>query len=363
MNEKVLLTAGQSNLSKCVKNAIGKQVVSSFSDEYKDSMIRISHNLIKVFGANDKYMAFPVLGSGTAAMEATIASVTNKNTRVLVCANGFFGHRMSEIASIYSNKVDTYSVGWGEPFSYQEFECQIQKTKPDVVCVVHGETSVGIKNPVKELCAIAKKYSAVTLVDCSTTLVGCSVRISDWNIDIAFSVSQKCIGMCPGVSPVILNKEIYHNIIKKNTCQNYYLNLSRIVDAWYPKMEYHYTPSITLLFGLDAALNEIVEYGLENRINFQVEMHKKLKNILKTNNFDLLINNLEYELETVVSIIVPYKSKKLQKFLFDRDILVSGGYGNFEDHVLRIGLLSLFTVNSDLDKLDLSLKLYNDLEY
>src|SRR5207237_496313 len=74
---------------------------------------------------------------------------------------------------------------------------------PEVIAVVHAETSTGVRNDVEALGQ--GKGDALLLVDCVTSLAGITVEIDGWGVDIAYSGTQKCLGVPPGLSPLTVS--------------------------------------------------------------------------------------------------------------------------------------------------------------
>ena len=74
---------------------------------------------------------------------------------------------------------------------------------PKVIAVVHAETSTGVRNDVAPLGA--GKGDALLLVDCVTSLGGIPVEIDGWGVDIAYSGTQKCLGVPPGLAPLTVS--------------------------------------------------------------------------------------------------------------------------------------------------------------
>ena len=74
---------------------------------------------------------------------------------------------------------------------------------PKIIAVVHAETSTGVRNDIEPLAA--RKGDALLLVDCVTSLGGIPVEIDGWGVDIAYSGTQKCLGVPPGLAPLTVN--------------------------------------------------------------------------------------------------------------------------------------------------------------
>jgi len=54
----------------------------------------------------------------------------------------------------------------------------------------------------EEISKIAHDHGALLLVDTMTSLGGAEVAIDKWDIDAAYSGTQKCLSCPPGLSPV-----------------------------------------------------------------------------------------------------------------------------------------------------------------
>ena len=348
----MLFTAGQSSIDKSVIESLSKPVISSFSNSYIELMKRISDNIKKTFLVNDDYYAFPLHGTGTAGMEAIISSLIYKDTKVLVCENGYFGRRFFEISKIYSRNVTRFRSNWGEKFNLDEYKRILEIERPDVVYIIHGETSMGISNPIHEMSMIAKAYNCIVAVDCSSTYIGCEIRIKDWDIDLAFAVSQKCLGMCAGICPIVIKKSLLNGLSDTNNCM--YLNLFRICHSWYPYSQYHITPSMNLLYALDKALMNVLDTGLHIRWKKQKNNFYYLKSKLEKIGLYSCSSDIESDLFT----ILPIKSKKsckIQEDLLNKEIYISSGYNN--ENIFRIGLLSYPMKKDDINQLIENIKI------
>ena len=105
--------------------------------------------------------------------------------------------------------------------------------------MVHAETSTGVRNPVKELAAIAREHGALTIVDTVTSLGGHEVDLAGWGVDIAYSCTQKCIGAPSGMAPIAVSGAARERLVP---CRSFYLDLKLLEDYWVSR-KYHHTMS------------------------------------------------------------------------------------------------------------------------
>ena len=59
----------------------------------------------------------------------------------------------------------------------------------------------------------ARKGDALLLADCVTSLGGVDLRIDEWNVDIAYSGTQKCLGVAPGLAPLTVSDRAIERIL------------------------------------------------------------------------------------------------------------------------------------------------------
>ena len=117
-------------------------------------------------------------GTGSAAMEASIANFVEPGERVLVAKNGYFGERLVDMASRYKADVSVIDKKWGESFSYEEIKYAIETQKPTIFGIVHAETSTGVLQPLDGIGEICRKNNCLFLVDAVTSLGACLLYTS-----------------------------------------------------------------------------------------------------------------------------------------------------------------------------------------
>ncbi|MCQ6497909.1 alanine--glyoxylate aminotransferase family protein, partial [Vibrio parahaemolyticus] len=63
-----------------------------------------------------------VSGTGMAGMEAVLGSLLEPNDKLVVCAAGFFGNRIAELAGRMGVSVTKVEKEWGQVFTPDEVE-------------------------------------------------------------------------------------------------------------------------------------------------------------------------------------------------------------------------------------------------
>ena len=80
-------------------------------------------------------------GTGSAAMEASIANFIEPGEKISIAKKGYFGDRLVDMASRYKADVSVIEKQWGEAFSFEEIKYEIETNKPSIFAIVHAETS------------------------------------------------------------------------------------------------------------------------------------------------------------------------------------------------------------------------------
>ena len=96
---------------------------------------------------------------------------------------------------------------------------------------------------------------------------GIPLLIDEWNIDVVYSGSQKCLSCPPGLSPVTFNERAVEFIKRRKTLvQSWFMDLNLILSYWSgsTKRAYHHTAPINSLYALHESLLILKEEGVEN---------------------------------------------------------------------------------------------------
>lgn len=259
--ERILLGPGPSLIAPRVMRALGAPVLSHLDPDFVPMLDDVRTSLQRVFRADDKALTIATSGTGTSAMEAAVANTIKDGTRTIVIVTGYFGDRLAQMFERYGATVRRIDVEWGRAVDPQALRDELKKGAVDVIGMVHAETSTGVRNPVKELAAIAREAGALTVVDTVTSLGGHEVDLAGWGVDVAYSCSQKCIGAPSGMSPIAVSGPARARLVP---CRSFYLDLKLLEDYWVGR-KYHHTLSTSLIYSLREALLMVEEEGLEQR--------------------------------------------------------------------------------------------------
>src|SRR2546423_4216258 len=247
--DRVLMGPGPSNPYPEVIEAFTRPLLGHLDPDFLDVLDETCDRLRTVF-RTDNALTLPISGTGSAGMEAAFVNVVGPNDVVVVGVNGVFGERMCDVAARCGAEVVRVDAEWGTALDPQRL--LDAHPSPKVIAVVHAETSTGVRNDIEPLGAA--KRDALVLVDRVTSLGGIPVHVDEWNVDIAYSGTQKCLGVPPGLAPLTVNERARERFVERS--QSWYLDLRMIADYAVSGSgrKYHHTAPTAMIVALHAGL-------------------------------------------------------------------------------------------------------------
>ena len=335
--ERILLGPGPSLIPPRVIGAMAAPVLSHLDPEFVPLLDDVRASLRRVFRADEKALTLATSGTGTSAMEAAVANAVTEGMRGIVIVSGYFGDRLAQIFERYGATVRRIDVEWGRAVDPQRLRDELRKEGADVVGMVHAETSTGVRNPIKELAAIAREAGALTIVDMVTSLGGQEVDLAGWGVDIAYSCTQKCIGAPSGLAPIAVSGAARERLVP---CRSFYLDLKLLEDYWVSR-KYHHTMSSSLIYALREALLMVEEEGLEARVARHERHHRALAAGVDAMGLSLLPPPAE-RLWTLNTIRIPAgvdEAAVRKTLLTTFNLEIGAGLGPLAGKIWRVGLM------------------------
>jgi 2-aminoethylphosphonate-pyruvate transaminase len=203
-NPYLLLTPGPLSTTKSVKAAM-LQDWCTWDDDYNRIVQQIRTELVSLATVDPGYTAVMMQGSGTFGVESVITTAVPQDGKLLVLANGAYGHRMVKIAQRAGIPVSVYECGETEvPDVDHLMDLLKQDSRITHVSVVHCETTTGILNPISDIGAMVKCFdNKVYIVDAMSSFGGIRMDMGEVRADYLISSANKCIQGVPGFSFVV----------------------------------------------------------------------------------------------------------------------------------------------------------------
>ena len=265
--ERVLLNPGPAVVSDRVHRAVGGPDVCHREPEYTAIFQRVRHKLLRLAGVADDWAVAMLAGSGTAAMEAMTGAATRPGRKLLVCRNGIYGERIETIARRLGIEVVVVAASDLQPIAPGDVAAALAADPTiDAVAVIHHETTTGLLNPVHEIAAVAHGHGALVLVDAISSFGAEELRLDGTGIDFVASTSNKCLHGLPGVAFVLVSPRGQARI-EEVPPRSLYFDLGAYLKAQ-ATGTVPFTPAIPAVYGLEAALDELLDEGLKERQAF-----------------------------------------------------------------------------------------------
>ncbi|MEP0850113.1 alanine--glyoxylate aminotransferase family protein [Funiculus sociatus GB1-A4] len=350
---RLLLGPGPSNAHPAVLQAMNTPPVGHLDPAFLGLMDEIQ-TLLRYVWQTENPLTIAVSGTGTAAMEATIANVTEPGDVVLVGVNGYFGNRLVDMAGRYGADVRTITKPWGQVFALDELRTALETHRPAILALVNAETSTGARQPLEGVGDLCREFDCLLLVDTVTSLGGVPLFLDEWKVDLAYSCSQKGLGCPPGASPFTMSPRAVEKMQQRRTkVANWYLDMTLLSKYWGQERTYHHTAPINLYYALREALRLIAEEGIENcwmRHQKNVEyLWEGLEDLGLTMHVER-----EFRLPTLTTVCIPegLDGKAIaRQLLMEHNIEIGGGLGELAGKVWRVGLMGFNSRPESVDRL------------
>jgi alanine-glyoxylate transaminase / serine-glyoxylate transaminase / serine-pyruvate transaminase len=351
--ERLLLGPGPSNANPAVLQAMNTSPIGHLDPAFLALMDEIQALLRYVWQTSNP-LTLAVSGTGTAAMEATVANAVVPGNRVLVGVAGYFGNRLVDMMGRYGADVQFISKPWGQVFSLAELRTAMEAYQPSILALVHAETSTGACQPMAGVGDLCREFDCLLLLDTVTSLGGAPIFLDEWGVDLAYSCSQKGLGCSPGASPFTMGHRAVEKLQQRSTkVPNWYLDMTLLGKYWGNERVYHHTAPVNLYYALREALRLLSEEGIEN----SWQRHQQNVEYLWAGIEDLGLKlhvDPEFRLPTLTTVCIPegVDGKAIARRLLDEfNIEIGGGLGELAGKVWRVGLMGFNSRKESVDQL------------
>lgn len=351
---------GPMNADPRVLRAMSAQLVGQFDRAMTGYMAETQQLYRDVF-ATDNEATLLVDGTSRAGIESALVSLLRPGDRVLVPRFGRFGHLLVEIAERCGADVHTIDVPWGQVFAPEAIAETIERVRPRLLAVVHGDTSTTMAQPLDDLGAICREHDVLFYSDATATLGGNLFLTDRWGLDAVTAGLQKCLGGPSGSAPITLSARA-REVIRVRTSveaglratgesdgrtepteriRSNYFDLGQILDYWGPKRLNHHTEATTMLYGARECARILLEEGLESAI----ERHRLHGEAMLAGVQGLGLTpfgDLRYRMANVVAVEIPDQvggEAVRAELLRDYGIEIGTSFGPLHGRVWRIGTM------------------------
>ena len=342
VRKRYLMAPGPTPVPPEVLAAGAAPVIHHRGPDFRELMLRTLARLQEVCRTKNDVLLFTASGSG--AFESAIVNLFSPGERVLVVTAGAFGDRWCSMATAYGADVRELRYAWGETPQPDDLRARLDETGADVVVLVHSETSTGVVADVQALARTARDANALVLVDAVSSLGAVPLDTDAWSLDVVVAGSQKALMTPPGLALTTVSPTAWERA-RRSTTPRFYFDWERMQKSL-EMGSTPFTPAVTLVASLDAALGLLLEEGLDAAFARHAALGRACREGAKAMGLELFSPDEERS-AVVTAILTPdgVDAKELVLELRERfGITVAGGHGDLGPRMFRIGHIGYYDV-------------------
>jgi aspartate aminotransferase-like enzyme len=344
---EIILAPGPTPIPPQVLLAQGSPLVYHRGPGFGMLMREVAERLRDLYGTGGDVLL--MTSSGTGGLESAIQNVFSPGDEVLVPNAGFFADRLKRLAESFGLVVRTVDYDWGRRVRPDDVRAAIREHPVKAVLLTQSETSTGVIHPIEELAGVANEAGALVVVDVVSSLGAVPFQFDAWGIDVAIGGSQKALSASPGISFVAVSDRAWE-ASRTATCPRFYFDWATYkAFADLPDPENPWTPAISVMQGLHAALELYFQDGVEAALARHRMLSRAVKEGVQALGLDLFGEGLD-DNWTVTAIRAPegldadtISSAIREEF----GVVLAPGQGPLKGKVFRIGHFGYF------DRLDI----------
>ena len=334
---------GPSNVPDRVLRAMDNPTMDHRGPDFGKLGKQLLEKIRLVFKTTGPVVIYPA--SGTGAWEAALSNTCSPGDRVLMCETGWFAHLWQEMAERLTLKPEFIKTDWRRGADVAAIEQRLRDDKGHeikVVAVVHNETSTGATSRIDEVrrAIDAAGHPALLLVDTISGLGSIDYRHDEWGVDVTVSGSQKGLMLPPGLS--------FNAISPKALKAAEQAKLPRSYWDWRPMLAsnatgfFPSTPATNLLYGLDAAVDMLLEEGLDNVFARHDRLAEATRRAVRHWGLEVQCVEPRHFSSVLTAVRLPegHSANALRATILEKfNMSLGNGLGQLNDRVFRIGHL------------------------
>ena len=348
-----LRTPGPTPVPDDIVDAMGNPMIDHRGPEFFELITEATAGLKQVFMTQNDL--FILTASGTGGLESLIVNSLSPGDRVLSATAGSFGDRFCEMATAYGADVQRLDFEWGEAVDADEVRRALNDD-PGIkaVLVTHNETSTGVTHPLPEISHVVKgEFNKLLLVDAVSSLGCIPLPVDGWDCDMVATASQKGFMIPPGLSFVSVSQAAWEAEAEARM-PRFYFDL-RAAKSYLERGQTPFTPNVALLYGLQLALDKLLEEGMESVYERHASIAEFTRQGVKRLGLELLAQDEIYASNTVTAIKIPEEvdgSGLMSLTRTEENVVLAGGQGKLTGKIFRIGHLGHVTQDDIQEVLD-----------
>lgn len=339
---EILMAPGPTPVPPEVFLAQGSPLVYHRGPGYGALLREVTEDLRRLFRTENDVLIFT--SSGTGGLESAVANLFSPGDRVVVPVAGFFGERFARIARAYGLDVRAIEYEWGRAVRAADVEAAVAEAPTAGVLMQQSETSTGVIHDVEAVGRVTRGAGVLLAVDAVSSLGAVPFDCDGWGVDVAVSGSQKALSATPGLAFAAVSPRAWEANARA-TSPRFYFDWKLYKESYdLPDPENPFTPAISLMQGLRAALRLYFQDGVEAVLARHELLSRAMKDGVRALGLDLFGEGLD-RAWAVTAIRSPEGidgNELVARVRADHGIILAPGQGPLKGKVFRIGHLGYY---------------------
>jgi pyridoxamine--pyruvate transaminase len=176
-----------------------------------------------------------------------------------------------------------------------------------------------------------------------SSLGGTRLEIDAWHVDVAIAGPQKCLAGPPGMSLISVSSRAWEAIESNPSApRGSFLSLLDWKHRWIEggRVAFPYTPSVSDMNGVHAALEEVLDEGPDAVIAIHRQAARACRAGVRAMGLELWPKSESYAANCVTAVRMPAGVAVGELLTHVRErygVMLSGGYGELKEKLIRLG--------------------------
>ncbi|MEX2459487.1 MAG: alanine--glyoxylate aminotransferase family protein [Actinomycetota bacterium] len=258
---EILMTPGPTPVPPEVLLAQGSPLVYHRGPGFGALLREVMDGLRQIYRTKGDVLVFA--SSGTGGLESAVQNLLSPGDRVVVPVAGYFGERFAKIAQAYGADVRRIDYEWGRATRPEDVEAALAEAPTKAVLMQHSETSTGVIHDVEAVGRLTRDTDTLLVVDVISSLGAVPYEGDAWGVDVGVGGAQKALMGTPGLAFVSVTEKAWEATKTAKNPRFYFDWATYRASASMDDPESPYTPAISLVAGLAAAIRLYLDEGSE----------------------------------------------------------------------------------------------------
>lgn len=257
------LAAGPVAVTARTLAGLGKPILYHYDPEFLATFRRTQEKTAQIFKTSNDIVLMQ--GEAIVGLEGALRSLVSPGMHVLNLVQGVFGKGTGYWIAGFGAVLHEIEVGYDDAVTPELVETYLDD-HPEItmVCLVASETPSGTVTDVSKIGPLCRDRGILTYVDTVSGVLGMKWETDEWGLDLCVAGAQKCLGGPPGVALISVSQRAWDAIYANPAApRDSYLSLIDWKEKWLGEGRFPYTPSVSDVNGLEAALDQALEEGID----------------------------------------------------------------------------------------------------